>query len=253
MDERPFPITSRWPNPDIFHANVELGLLSSVLRHVREGVERELAAIDELVPTATLDDDVFEVPDVPDDFDWESAADVPLALMELTSRAVAYELVAIVEHRLHQLASEPWLTNSTFKGPKRVDDIPGWKDLSGDSLWDAVTRLKEVSRVPFTGNPQGRDICTLIQEHYAFRFEDLNGWPELLELREIVNSLKHQRGWKSLKRHRKTGWPKNLLERDDLGFDKAAKAIEDVRRFLIALEYVVTSSARPSRSTTPAS
>jgi hypothetical protein len=45
----------------------------------------------------------------PEDFDWEAAQDAPLALSRLTSHAVAYELVSIVEHRLHELAGEPWL------------------------------------------------------------------------------------------------------------------------------------------------
>ena len=109
----------------------------------------------------------------------------------------------------------------------------------GETIDDALANLKEVSKLPFN------DVRTLIQEHYDFRFENLDGWPELLELREIVNSLKHRRGRKSWKRHRKTGWPKNLLERDDLDFDKAAKAIKDVGRFLIALECVVASPAGP--------
>lgn len=233
MGQGPFRL-----NQNIFIATLELGQLSKVLQHVRESVERELAAIDELAPQAALEGD-FEVPDVPDDFNWESAADVPLALMEITSRAVGHELVAIVEHRMHEIASEPWLTHPKFKGPKTIDDIPGGTDLGSDTMLNALADLKEVSKLPFN------DVRTLIQEHYDFRFENLDGWPELLELREIVNSLKHRRGAKSWKRHRKTGWPKNLLERDNLDFDKAAKAIKDVGRFLIALECVVASSAGP--------
>jgi hypothetical protein len=210
-----------------------------------------LAAIDELVSIPTGDDGDIDVPDVPndapDDFDWESAADVPLALMDLTSRAVAYELVAIVEHRLHQLAHEPWLASPKFKGPKTIDAVFDGRDLSGDALWDALTGLKEVSEEKFW------PIRKLVEEHYAFRFENLDGWPELLELREIVNSLKHRRGAKNWKRHRKTGWPKNLLERDDPDFDKAAKAIEDVRRVLIARECAVERSAEPGSSSKPGS
>ena len=33
----------------------------------------------------------FDAPDPPDDYDSERAADIPLSLMELASRAVAYE------------------------------------------------------------------------------------------------------------------------------------------------------------------
>jgi hypothetical protein len=164
--------------------------------------------------------------------------------MDLTSRAVAYESVAIVEHRLHQLAHEPWLASSKFEGRKRIEDVFDARDLGGDAQLDALARLKEVSDENFD------DVRKLIEGHFAFRFEDLDGWSELVELRDIVNSLKHRRGARNWKRHRKTGWPKNLLERDDLDFDKAAKAIEDVRRFLAALECAVERSAKPGSSST---
>ena len=65
-------------------------------------------------------------------------------------------------------------------------------------------------------------------------------------MREIVNSLKHRRGKKNWKRHKETGWPKNLLERDDIDFTKPAKAIEDVREFLFDVERVVAPGPRNS-------
>ena len=68
--------------------------------------------------------------------------------MELTSRAIGHELVAIVESRMHEIAKEPWLT-SELKGPKTIDDIPGGRNLRGDALLDALANLKEVSKLKF--------------------------------------------------------------------------------------------------------
>ena len=117
--------------------------------------------------------------------------------------------------------------------------------MSDSSFWDALTQLKYVSEVRLEGERRGRDIRTLIEGHYGFSFEDLDRWGEMCELREVVNSLKHRRGRRSWKRHRKSGWPKNLLGKDDVDIDKAAKAIDDVRGFLLALETAVVNRPVP--------
>jgi hypothetical protein len=97
-------------NQQIFYASLQLSVLSSALDLASQCVARELAAIDESLEDGSA----------PEDFDWEVAQDAPLALSWLTPRAVAYELVALVEQRLQELAREPWLKIPP-KPPKKVN------------------------------------------------------------------------------------------------------------------------------------
>jgi hypothetical protein len=165
----------------------------------------------------------------PEDFDWEVAQDAPIALSQLTSRAVVYELVAIVEHRLHELAGEPWRKkrgNARQAIPTLVDSFEEWASL------------RDVSEEAFP------EICKVIDQHYNFHLADLDGWSDLVALRAIVNSLKHGRfGRSTKKRYRKDEFIKFLFETDLVDEEKARKAIEDVTRFILALEQAVERNA----------
>lgn len=210
-------------NKQIFYASVQLSLLSSALDLASRCVGAELVAID-----ASLEDGT-----APEDFDWEVAQDAPIALSQLTSRAVVYELVAIIEHRLHELAREPWLKK---RGSAR-QAIPTVSALAADSFEEWAS-LKDVSEEPFP------EICKLIDQHYNFHLADLDGWSDLVALRAIVNALKHGRfGRSTKKRYRKDEFIKFLFETDLVDEEKARKAIEDVTRFLLALEQAVERNA----------
>jgi hypothetical protein len=204
-------------NQHIFFASVQLASLSGALELASKCVAKELAAIDECLEDGTA----------PEDFDYESAADDPIALSQLTSRAVAYELVAIVEDRLNALAEVPWKAS-------RADSVPA-APLFSNEWAEALAKEKPVSKESF------KKRRTLVETHYGFDFKNLDGWQEHDELRTTVNLLKHRRGsreWKDV-----LGTPdwkkKNLLEREDMDEEKARQAIKDVTRFLMALENAI--------------
>lgn len=74
--------------------------------------------------------------------DYENGVDRPFVRIEVAARAVAYELVALVEGELHDLAHEPWLMSSTHKGPKNIFQLSRANP-------ETLAKLRMVSDLPF--------------------------------------------------------------------------------------------------------
>ncbi len=164
----------------------------------------------------------FEAIEASPDCDFETSDSLLIAWMELTSRAVAYELVAIVEHELMNLAQAPWVA---------LGHAPQGEVFSDE--WAAsIAKTKEVSREKFD------KVQKLISLRDGQSVTDLDGWKEHSKLRELVNSVKHRRGRRE---HKQTfgsvDWrSQNLVERDEIGEAQARQAIRDVQRLLVALD-----------------
>lgn len=118
-------------NQHIFFASVQLASLSGALELASKCVAKELAAIDERLEDGSA----------PEDFDDESAANDPIALSQLTSRAVAYELVAIVEDRLNALAEVPWKASRAGQAPTA--------SLFSEEWAESLAKDRPVSRESF--------------------------------------------------------------------------------------------------------
>lgn len=106
--------------------------------------------------------------------DWDAASDRPFVLMDIAIRAIAYELVALTESELHHLANEPWLKlrkkNPRSFGPTELKQIKMVSDLK----FEKVIELAEI--------------------RIGIRLEEVDGWAEIKNLRDVVNAFKHRRG-----------------------------------------------------------
>jgi hypothetical protein len=178
-------------NQHIFFASVQLASLSGALELASKCVAKELAAIDECLEDGTA----------PEDFDYESAADDPIALSQLTSRAVAYELVAIVEDRLNALAEVPWKAS-------RADSVPA-APLFSNEWAEALAKEKPVSKESF------KKRRTLVETHYGFDFKNLDGWQEHDELRTYYS--KFAQASKGQSRMERCSWYARLEKEEPSG------------------------------------
>lgn len=140
--------------------------------------------------------------------DLEYAESRPHAWVEYASRAVYYELAALVEHQLHKLARAPWA--------------------------ESQPKLKKITEIKKDVSDLGFDkICKLIYKHYGTRISEVEGWEEVAKIRSVVNDLKHRGGSRHMKTidWQKEGFPQ--LRRIEP--DQARIAIENVVRFFDAL------------------
>ena len=112
--------------------------------------------------------------------DWDAASDRPFILVEIAIRAVAYELVALTESELHDLAHEPWIK-------LKKKDTKDAFDQEGIRLND-LKHIKMASDLPF------EKVLGLVQTRLSIRIEDVEGWAEIKKLRDAVNAFKHRRG-----------------------------------------------------------
>lgn len=200
----------------------QLSLLADFLDRVTAEVVQELSSIEERKLAGE-----FQSLDA-----YEHAVDYPFARIEIAARAVAYELVGLVESELHRLAHEPWLKSSMHKGPKNVQALARVNP-------EALTKLRMVSDLPFD------QIVKLVESHFGLSFVDIEGWYEIGGLRHAVNAFKHRRGFKH---PREIDWSsKNctIPQRYAINRDQAAKAITDVGCFFRGLKRVLNSSDRP--------
>lgn len=145
---------------------IQLDLLSNFLDRVTAEAGQELASIE----------DRRLAGDFPSFGDYEHVVDRPFARIQIAARAVAYELVALVEGELHQLAHEPWLASSAHKGPKNVQQL---SRVNPESL----AKLRMVSDLPFD------EVVAFVEHRFGIALPDIQGWSAIRELRDAVNVL----------------------------------------------------------------
>lgn len=158
--------------------------------------------------------------------DLEQAVDYPIARTEIAVRAVAYELVALVEGELHELAHWPWLNSAAHKGPKNIQELSG---VDAETL----TKLRMVSDLPFD------EIVKLIATSIGLSLCNVEGWNEIRVLRNAVNSLEHRRG---LKHPREIDWRSKdcvVPQRYRISREETVEMINTVDRFFRALKGVL--------------
>jgi hypothetical protein len=198
---------------------VQLELLRNFLDCVSAEADRELSSIEE----QRLAGEFRSLGD------YERAIDYPIARIEIAARAVAYELVALVEGELHQLAHGPWINSVAYKGPK---NIQGLSDVKPETL----AKLKMVSDLPFD------TIVELIETNSGLNLRTIEGWSGIQALRDAVNSFKHRRG---LKHPREIDWRSKdciIPQHYSLSPEQAAEAINTVAQFFRSLESAVRMS-----------
>lgn len=112
--------------------------------------------------------------------DFENALYDPLMRQEIATRAVHYELNALMERELQYSAYRPWLESTKHRGSKSLN----WNKLTLDS----VRSLKMIQDLPFG------EVVRLIEETFKIKIRDLAGGEVFLKMREVVNAFKHRDG-----------------------------------------------------------
>ena len=111
--------------------------------------------------------------------DLENALDYPEMRQEIASRAVYYEVNALIESELYEVARRPWLESDRYPGPKTVPELRSLEDIRS---------LRIIQDVRFG------QLVKLIEEGYNIKLSDLEGWEVLSQIREAVNAFKHRQG-----------------------------------------------------------
>lgn len=148
--------------------------------------------------------------------DFSNALFAPLEREAIAIRAVFYELNALVEWELQNVASLAYQDSTKFKPPKSFTDI---------------SSLDEVSRVKLVYDLQFGKVCELIEDCYKISLSQLSGFEQFQFVRQSVNAFKHRKGFKDFRRDKGA----ELLEQFRLNRENAYQAIESSRAFLRAL------------------
>lgn len=110
--------------------------------------------------------------------DYESAMDYPLFRSQYAARTVMYELNAMVEGVLQNLADPFWQEQQNSEKIKSIYDLPFWA------------------------------VVEIVEKYYGIRLKDIDGSDAFYELRKAVNSFKHRKGFRrheDLMRNPETG------------------------------------------------
>lgn len=134
--------------------------------------------------------------------EYEAAMDFPLFREQFSTRAVVNELNGMAEEVLQTMA-EPAYHEKQNKINKENISKPIW-ELPIGKVWE------------------------LIEDHYKIRREDIPEWKVYDELREMVNSFKHGRGFRRLS---------DILEKGVIDSDIQHQAtFKNARQFLNAIK-----------------
>jgi hypothetical protein len=114
--------------------------------------------------------------------DFENALFHPIKRQEIASRAVFYELNALIEHELYTSAHRPWLDSDKYPGPKSLD----LNNLTEES----VRSLKTIH----DRNVDYGQVIGLIEGFFKIKIMDLESAKGFQEMRNIVNAFKHRKG-----------------------------------------------------------
>jgi len=105
--------------------------------------------------------------------DYEAAMDYPQFRAKYAAEAVLYLLNALVDEQLRNLVE----AGTEYTLDPRKPALPA----------------EEIARLSF------REIQDHIEDMYKITLKDLEGWDDYIEIRNIVNSLKHSGGQRRIK------------------------------------------------------
>jgi|ERR1022692_442667 len=199
--------------------HITLEVLRNFLDHVAADAGQELEAVEERNESGAFELD-----------DYEAALEEPLARMEIAARAVQYELLALVESQLYQLALTPWQ-----RLPKNKDRPLGLLDLERINS-GTLRAVRQISDEKFPS------IVKLVERHYQLTLVELPFWSEVTALRSAVNVFKHNSGFRRL-RDIDLSTNVNLIERYRSETDDAYAKIDAVGGFFAALVRATTGAA----------
>jgi hypothetical protein len=191
-------LRDRWMRPNHVRLEAKLGFLRDFLDHVVAECEAEYENIMRR----------NEEGDFPEYGHLESATDYPFMRVAIAARAIYYEVNSLLESVLQGVAEDPWLESGKHRSGKTVRDL----------------RFGQLVR--------------LVEGAYGIALSDVEGWSELCEIREAVNSFKHREGFVHLRRQPPDEVRGALRHKVDV--EQAYEALETARGFTKALWKVTT-------------
>lgn len=183
------------------------------IQAIKDFLTKTLEAVDVEIKTICKQEEAGQFTGI-DDF--SNALFFPLEREAITIRAVFYELNALVEWELKNVASVAYQDSTKFKPPKSFADI---------SSPDEVSRIRTVYDL------QLNQICELIEDYYKIKISMLSDFEQVQFVRQSINAFKHRKGFKDFRRDKGA----ELLEQLRLNRENAYQAIESSRGFLKAL------------------
>lgn len=125
------------------------------IRNFLEHVENETASE---IQTALTKYEAGEYQDL-DEFD--NALYHPISRQDIATRAVYYELNALIEHEVQLSAHLAWLESDKHRGPKALD--------LNDLFPESVQSLRVIADLPFV------EIAKLVKHKYGIELSELEG------------------------------------------------------------------------------
>jgi hypothetical protein len=184
------------------------------LEAIKSFLDKTLTTVDTEIAVICAQEEAGEFRNGIDDF--ANALFNPMQQEKIAIKAVFYEINALVEWELQNLASEAYHnSNRITKTPKSLLDVP----------MDQISRIKLIWDLPF------REICRLIEEHYEIKLCEAPGFNEIQGMRNTVNAFKHRKGFKDFRKDPKG----KLLEEFKPSREEAYKVISEARTFLRAM------------------
>jgi hypothetical protein len=177
---------------------MQIHFLKNFLSHVSKDVVKEMEEIEKKAERGEL----TEVDD------YERAFDYPLFRQDFGSRAVCYELNALIEEQLH-LVAEPIFADKKSKGKFK--------------------KQKNVHQLNM------KIVMKLIEDVYGPIKDQIPCWDSFVELRKAVNSFKHNQGQRKAEDIEinqdgfyETHWKVN--------FEQSARYVEDMLEVSLCLQ-----------------
>ncbi len=142
---------------DSIFVSMNIHFLTDFLRNIEEAVSRELDDLEAKCENGEIQE--YE--------DYERLQDYPLFRAEFGSKAIFYELNAMVESQLHSKATPRFLIEKNNGKYKRKDSA---------------------SELGYY------DLLKIIESEYGSLENKVKNWAEYVQLRKTVNSFKHNKG-----------------------------------------------------------
>jgi hypothetical protein len=187
--------------------DIELGAIKGFLCKTLEGVDTEKATIfakEEAGEFSGLDD-------------LSNTLFNPMEREAIAIRAVLYEINALIEWEIGNIAIEAYSSSTKYKKTAIF--------LRDVSSVEGASHIKFVWGLPFG------EICRLIEEHYKISLPDLPAFEQVQSIRQSVNAFKHRKGYKDFRRNLEL----KIGDKFEPTRENAYQAIEGSRTFLRAL------------------
>ena len=199
----------------------EFRAIRSFFNHLSEDVIREFEAIEQRAESGEIKR--YE--------DLESAQDYPFMRYQIGMRAVMHELNSLIETEVYEAAYVPWKKSNKYKGPKSINDLGEFK-------------LKSMSKIRMVNDINFVEAIELIEKYYVIKFNNVECWKDVQEIRSYVNAFKHRKGRKHF---REIDWEKDGLhfpQQYELDKNKIISSITNSEVFLRSFDSKIKATRK---------